>query len=146
VHVLSPTEWVAAHSSGGTSYVWSPPPAAAAAAIEWLGQYIHKRPDSVHIIVIPRLMTSSWRKRLAKTSDLLFTTPVGNQVWSSDEHEPPICALCLPLSQHSPWSHRRTVRVKGVLKRLPKVWEKGDDSPGCILRQLLGQTRSLGKM
>jgi hypothetical protein len=39
MRVLSPTEWVAAHSSGGP-YVWLPPPAAAAAAIEWLGQSI----------------------------------------------------------------------------------------------------------
>jgi hypothetical protein len=42
--LLSPTKWCDPHLSGGT-YVWLPPPAAAAAAIEWLGQSIHKRPD-----------------------------------------------------------------------------------------------------
>jgi hypothetical protein len=104
-----------------------PPPAAAAAAIEWLGQSIHKRPDSVHIMVVPRLMTSSWRKRLSKTSDLFFTISLGTQVWSCDEHGPLICAVCLPLSQHSPWSHQGTTRTKGVFKRLCEVWQKGED-------------------
>jgi hypothetical protein len=54
VKVLSPTEWCDLHPSGKT-YVWVPPPAAASYAIEWLGQSIHKRPDSVHIMVVPRL-------------------------------------------------------------------------------------------
>jgi hypothetical protein len=62
VKVLSPTEWCESHPNKGT-YVWVPPPAAAATAIEWLGQSIHKRPDSVsvHIVLVPRLLTALWR-------------------------------------------------------------------------------------
>jgi hypothetical protein len=145
MRVLTATEWCDPHPSGGT-YVWLPPPAAAAAAIEWLGQSIHKRPDSVHIVIVPRLMTARWRKRLAKTSDILFTIPLGSSIWSCNEHEPLICAVCLPLSESSPWSHRGTASVKGVLGRLPSLWKNGIDASGSVLRQLLGKARSLGKM
>jgi hypothetical protein len=44
------------HTNGGT-YLWAPAPNAA-----WLGESIQKRPTSVHVVVIPCLFTSSWRK------------------------------------------------------------------------------------
>jgi hypothetical protein len=147
-HYHQPTEWCDPHPSGGT-YVWIPPPAAAFHAVEWLAQQsIHKRPDSVHVMLVPRLVTNLWRKRLSKTSDLLFTIPLESKVvWKKENHEPLICALCLPLSQASSWSHRGTARVyKGVFRRLSPLWEVGDDAPGRVLRELLVTTRSLGKV
>jgi hypothetical protein len=57
VKVHSPTKWYNHHLSGGT-YIWMPPPAVAAIAIEWLGQSIHKQPDSFHIMLVPWLMTA----------------------------------------------------------------------------------------
>jgi hypothetical protein len=145
VKVLLPTGCCDPHPEGGT-YVWLPPPAAAATAIERLGQSIHKIPGSVHIAIVSRLMTACWRKRLSKISDLLFTIPVGTKVWPDGEHEPLICAVCLPLSQHSPWSHRGTSRSRGVHLRLSKVWENDEDASRSVLRQLLGQTRALAKV
>jgi hypothetical protein len=146
VKALSPTEWCQPHPSGGTC-VWMPPPAAASTAVEWLGQSTHKRPDSVHIVLVPRLMTALWRKTLSKTSDLLFTIPLESKaLWPKENHEPLICAVCLPLSQESPWRHRGSARIKGVLQRLPPMWETGDDSPRSVLRQLLGEARSLAKV
>jgi hypothetical protein len=145
VKILTPTEWCDPHPSGRT-YVWVPPPAAAAAAMEWLAQSIHKRPDSVHIVLVPRLMTACWRKRLGKISDLLFTIPLTSKVWPKKNHEPLICSVCLPLSKESPWRHRGSARVKGVRKRMPAMWEESDDASGTLLRELLGQARALGKL
>jgi hypothetical protein len=145
VKILTPTEWCDPHPNEGT-YIWLPPPAAASAAVEWLGQSIHKRSSSVHIVLVPRWMTGIWRKRLAKTSDLLFTIPLTTKVWKYDHHEPLICAVCLPLSKSSPWSHRGTPRVKGILQRMSALWTKSDDAPGRVLRQLLGEARALGNM
>jgi hypothetical protein len=110
VSVVPPSEWCGVHPAGGT-YVWLPPPAEAATAFEWLGQSIHKRPGSTHIVLVPRLMMAQWRKPLSKTSDLLFTIPIGTKVWSLEKHEPLICAVGLPLSTSFPWSHRRTSRT-----------------------------------
>jgi hypothetical protein len=146
VKALSPTEWCQPHPSGGT-YVWVSPPAAASPAIEWPGQSTHRRPDSAHIVLVPRLMTALWQKILSKTLDLLFTVPLESKVlWPKENHEPLICAVCLPLSQESPWRHRGSARVTGVLQRLPPLWETGDDSPQRILRQLLGKARALAKL
>ena len=50
--------------------MWTPPPGAADAAVEELGKAIHKRPYTFHMMIIPRLLTSKWRKQLGKTTDL----------------------------------------------------------------------------
>lgn len=145
VSVVPPTEWCGVHPEGGT-FVWLPPPAAAATAVEWLGQSIHKRPNSTHIVLVPRLLTANWRKRLSKTSDILFTIPIGAKVWLDDNHEPLICAVCLPLSQSFPWSHRRSARVVDCEERLSGLWKTDFDATGYFLRKLLGEARSLGKV
>ena len=145
VTVLTPMEWCGVHPDGET-YVWLPPPTAAATACEWLGQSIHKRPNSTHLVLVPRLMTAWWRKRLSKTSDLLFTIPVGSKVWNIGNHEPLICALCLPLSRTPPWSHKRTSRVAACKRKLSKLWKEDIDATGSVLRELLGKARTLGKV
>ena len=73
---LEAADWLQKHFNHGT-YVWSPPPAAAPAALEWLGGSIRKRPTSVHVIVIPRLLTALWRKQMGKLSDVMLTVPMG---------------------------------------------------------------------
>ena len=79
----------------------------------WANQSTSKRPDSVHIVLVPQLMTALWRKKLSKTSDLLFTVPLESKVVRPKEnHEPLICSVCLPLSQNSPWRHPGMSRVK----------------------------------
>jgi hypothetical protein len=115
VKLLSPSEWCDPHPSDET-YVWVPPPAAAGAAVDWLGQSIHKRPDSVHIMLVLRSLMGLWQNKLSETSDLLFTVPFEFKVllWPRENHEPLICAVCLPLSQDSPWEHRGTVGVKRI--------------------------------
>ncbi len=54
---LTPTDWFSnGHKMGYCA--WTLPPAAADAALEQLGQSIHKRPHHFHIVLVPRLMTS----------------------------------------------------------------------------------------
>jgi hypothetical protein len=65
---LEASDWPRKHLNHGT-YVWSPPPAASPAALEWLGESIHKRPTLMHVIVIPRLLTALWRTQLGKLTD-----------------------------------------------------------------------------
>ena len=52
-------------------FVWSPPPAAAVAAIEELRKARHKRQDSHHIFIVPRLMQPEWRKQYTRPPILL---------------------------------------------------------------------------
>ena len=145
VSVVPPTEWCGVHPEGGT-YVWLRPPAAAATAFEWLGQSIHKLPNSTHIMLVPRLMTANWRKRLSKTSDNLFTFPIGTKVWSAENYEPLICAVSLPLSQSFPWSHRRSARNVDCEERLLGLSKTDSNATRNFLHQLLGEAHSLGKV
>lgn len=69
--LMTPDRWPEGHE-GGRTYIWAPPPAAADAVADWLGESIHKRSNSVHVVVVPRLMTSRWRKSLGKSSDVQF--------------------------------------------------------------------------
>jgi hypothetical protein len=75
---LSPNDWF---TKGHRSHlcIWTPPPAAADAALEQLGQSIHKRPHHMHLVIIPRLMTFRWQKLLGKICDIVFTVPVGTE-------------------------------------------------------------------
>ena len=99
--ILEPSQWPKIHENHGT-YVWSPPPAPAPAALEWLGELVHKRPTSVHVIVIPRLLKALWRKRLEKITDLMLTVPLGCPAWQADNLEPLILVISLPFIEIFP--------------------------------------------
>ena len=134
--VLGESDWSRPHMNGGT-YVWAPAPAAAGAALELLGESIHKRPTSVHVVLIPRLFTSSWREQLGKTSDILLTIPLGCLAWQADNLEPLILAISLPLR------FRNTLLVQDVEGRVSGMWESDFSHVGHCLRKLLGTARSL---
>jgi hypothetical protein len=50
--------WVPRHKSG--TFVWAPPPTAASVALEELRKARIKRQNSLHIVIIPRLLTQEW--------------------------------------------------------------------------------------
>ena len=53
---LEPAQWFMEGHTRGT-FVWVPPPAAAEVVVEQLGRAWLKRPESMHIIIVPRVMT-----------------------------------------------------------------------------------------
>jgi hypothetical protein len=67
---LSPNDWFAAGHEFG-NFIWSPPPAAADVVVEQLGKVIMKRPEGMHLVVVPRLMTGRWRRHLGRHRWLL---------------------------------------------------------------------------
>jgi len=142
----TPLDWFSSSSARGT-YVWTPPPAAADVCLDQLGKFIHMRPyTSVHIVIIPRLMTSRWRKILGKICDLVFTVPLGTNVWHYSQFEPLVVGIAFPLSRHAPWRLRGTPMlesVEGALRGVPPV------TPGWggrILRELFISAGTLETM
>jgi hypothetical protein len=133
---LTPEDWFLPHASGGC-FVWTPPPAAARRAIFCLGQSILKRSNSVHVVVIPRLMTALWRKVLEKTCDVSFTVPVGTVVWGSEEHEPLVLTIALPLSRDPPWRHKRADSTVDCEAEMYGVWKADFARSGSLLRELV---------
>ncbi len=126
---LEPFGWFTrGHATG--SHVWSPPPAAADVALEQLAAAIHKRPNNHHIVVIPRLHTSYWRRLLGKICDLVFTAPLGTQFWPATHFEPILIGLYFPLLLFSPWQLRRTGLLDDVAGQLSTLSGASDNWGG----------------
>jgi hypothetical protein len=140
--ILEPKDWfLRGHKY--TTCIWEPPPAAADVALEQLAYAIHKRPQHIHVVLIPRLMTARWRKMLGKICNLVFTVPLGSDVWNHSQFEPLIVGLYLPLSRHKPWNLRNTLmleRVERMLREMPPTHPRWGR---VVLRELLQQARSL---
>jgi len=138
--------WIPAHEPKGKMHLWAPPPAVADAALEELLKARHKRTDTYHVIVIPRLMLPRWRRLFNKACDFSFEVPIGAHHWPSSMFEPLWVGILLPFTHHRPWSlHRAPVLVDmaGELRRLLVAGE-GD---GChLLRKLLLLPRRLASM
>jgi hypothetical protein len=64
--------WIPKHEPKGNVHLWAPPPAAADAALEELLKARHKRTDTTHLVVIPRLFAPRWRKLFHKAVDVCF--------------------------------------------------------------------------
>jgi len=124
---LSPEDWFLPWSCS-TPCVWMAPPASADVALDHLGKWVHMRPsDTIHIIIIPRLMTAHWRKILGKICDLVFTVPIGTDIWGTSQFEPLIVGIAFPLCRYKPWRLWGTPLLESVertMRELPKATDR----------------------
>lgn len=130
-----------------TWLVWSPPPALADAALDEFEESRHKRKHLNHVWIMPRLMTYSWRKRLAKICDIVFTIPPGARpMWPTCEHEPLIMGLTLCFSVSSPWQTKFTTGVLELERSLSQVWSSSDEPERDLLCKFCDSPRRLGSL
>jgi hypothetical protein len=129
---LSIEGWFGTGHGAGT-YVWTPAPAAAEVVVEQLGKAQLKRPHSMHLVVVPRLMTGRWRRHLTRGSDFYFRVE-WEDVWPiKKQFEPLLIFVCFPYQSASPQSDR-----KGRYKfRRPLLREDVSALPGAHRRRLL---------
>eukprot|EP00984_Skeletonema_dohrnii_P009298 scaffold3548_cov79-Skeletonema_dohrnii-CCMP3373.AAC.5 len=69
--------WIPEHEAPGQVHLWAPPPALADVALEELLKARHKRTDTYHIMLIPRVMTPRWRRLFNKAMATRQSTAVG---------------------------------------------------------------------
>ena len=119
------------------TFVWSPPPAAADVALEELRKARLKRQDSLHVVVIPRLLKPEWFRQLYKTCDLVFDVPIGADCWPSNMFEPIVIGIVFPFLSRPPWQLRRTPKMFQVVRTMRKMWKIGDLAARDFLCQLL---------
>ena len=141
---LEPEDWFTkAHELG--TFVWHPAPAAADVVVEQLGKARHKRPSSLHIIVIPRLMTGRWRRHLTRECDCYFRIPPGCTLWGKSQYEPVLIFFCLPFVGHRPnfaAKQKLLEDFQGTMLQ-DDLWQASDERGGTFLRKFLHQARSL---
>jgi len=124
--------------------VWSPPPALGQAAVEQLRQARLKRMVSTHVLLIPRIYTSRWRKQLHRAADLVFELPFVKDVWTQEEmHEPLTIAFFFPYLSFKPWQLKRSFAFLGLGRTVRNLWAETALSTGFVLQQLCAWARSL---
>jgi hypothetical protein len=144
LRMLEPRDWFDEHHRFG-KFVWTPPPAAADDVVDLLNKARHKRPESMHIILIPRLMTGRWRRIMTRTADFYFKID-WDEVWNLKvHHEPLLCFVCLPFCMSHPRLGDRKLlldEVDGVLLQ-STLRQKGDGEKWKFLRKLFSRSRNL---
>ena len=126
--------------------LWSPPPCIADVAIEELQKARHKRQESHHVFIVPRLMQPFWRKSLYKAADLVLHLPPSHPVWPRDMHEPLTIAIFLPFIKHRPWQVRGCPLLLAMGGKLREMWKDNQWREGPVLRELWMCLRSLSSM
>ncbi len=142
--VLQPNGWFDdAHNEG--NFVWTVPPAAAETNVEQLGFIRLKRPNSMHLLIVPRLMTGRWRRHLTRGTDG-YSILKDEAVWNITQHyEPLLIFVCLPFRSDTPKLQERS----HLLERFKRiVYEQGVPAPSTsqrrdLLRKLFCDARSL---
>lgn len=138
--------WIPMHEPGSRMHLWAPPPAVADVALEELLKARHKRSDTYHIIVIPRLYTPRWRRLFNKACDFTFSVPPNKKFWSSDMFEPLWVGIVLPFTHHRPWQLKRAPLLVDMERQLREVLRDGDGDGRDILLQLLNLNRRLAAL
>ena len=128
------------------TYLWSLPPAAARFAIEELRQARHKRQASLHVVLVPKLMSPEWLGLLHKTADIIFTLPVGHPNWDLNKHEPLTIAICFPYLYRAPWELKGTPLMGRMARELCRLLKTDPGAGGYFLSELHQVTHRLDRM
>mmetsp|Transcript_11711 Transcript_11711/g.19385 ORF Transcript_11711/g.19385 Transcript_11711/m.19385 type:complete len:1450 (-) Transcript_11711:1434-5783(-) len=138
--------WMPKHEGRFCTHLWAPPPAVAEVALEELLKARHKRTDTYHIVVIPRLFTPRWRRLFNKACDFTFAVPPNHAFWTADMFEPLWVGIVLPFTYHRPWQLKRAPLLVDMARELREVLRDGDSDGRHILLQLLKLNKRLAPL
>jgi hypothetical protein len=138
--------WIPEHERPGNTHLWAPAPAIADAVLEELLKARHKRTDTFHVVVIPRLMAPRWRRLFHKAVDLSFVVDAGNAFWPSNMFEPLYVGVLFPFTHHKPWCLKGCPLMVEMGRELRQVCKEGDFTAGLILRKLFKLPRRLARV
>jgi hypothetical protein len=146
---MEPINWFKDSMKGG-NFLWDVPPAAGQVAVEQLCTHIHGRPDTLHIMLIPRLCTSHWRKQLMKVADIILTIKTDETFWGAEMHEPLLTAIYFPLLpsdfKYRPWQLRDTELVGRCKRQVSGMRKRGRSVDWSCLRELSISARKIPSM
>ena len=129
-------------------YVWAPPPAASDACMEEIRKARMKRKESLHIVLIPKLMTPFWMRQFFRIVDVHFFVPakVNHFFWGSNCHEALYVGIALPYLKYRPFQIRQTPKAVYMGRKLCKVFQDKVVDGGDLLRKFLQECRTFPAM
>jgi hypothetical protein len=146
---MTPADWFNDSMTNG-NFLWNVPPAAAQTAIEQLCTHVHGRPHSCHIVLLPRLCTSLWRKQAGKVCDLILHVQPGEEFWGEKMYEPLLIMFYFPLLPYhrrfKPWQLKGTRLVERTKCEVRRLQTAGEPVDWSCLRKLLIQARAIPTM
>ena len=113
--------WIPTHGDKNELFLWAPQPPVADAALEELLKARHKRTDTFHVVLIPRLMTPRWRRLFNKACDFTFVVSPGSAFWPADMFEPLWVGIVLPFTHRRPWCFKRAPLLVEIGRDLQEV-------------------------
>ena len=128
------------------TFIWFPAPCSAEVAVEELRKARHKRQNSRHLFIVPRLMQPLWRKQLYKAADIVLTIKPGHPAWPVQMFEPLTIAFVFPFIRSKPWQLRGSPQLMALGKQLSQVWSEDTGGEGPVLRQLWSYQERLKNM
>ena len=128
------------------TFVWAPAPCAAEVAVEELRKARHKRQQSQHLFIVPRLMQPMWRKHLYKAADIVLTLKPGHPAWPTNMYEPLTIAFIFPFIRCKPWQLRGSPQLMALGRQLSGVWNDDKGREGPLLRELWSYQKRLENM
>ena len=144
---LEPEDWFEqAHTYG--NFIWTPPPAAVEVVVDQLGKWRLKRPECVHLVVVPRLMTGRWRRALKRGTDFYFKID-WDDVWPLKKfYEPLLIFVVLPRRVSEPNLDARSRLLDSFERRLlqQELSEVPAGRRRIILRKLFVRARRLSTL
>jgi hypothetical protein len=138
--------WMPSHEAKNGLHLWAPQPPVADAALKELLKAQHKRTNTFHVVVIPRLMSPWWRRLFNKACDFAFVVSPGPTFWPAGMHEPLLVGIVLPFSIHRPWCFKRAPLLVEMGRNLREVLAEGQGDGGDTLRKLLKLPRLVASM
>jgi hypothetical protein len=129
--------WIPTHEGKNKIHLWTPLPAVADAALEELLKARHKRTDTFHVVLIPRLMAPRWHQLFNKVCDFTFLVSPGFTCWPDQMHEPLWVGIILPFCPHRPWCFKRAPFLVELARDSREVLSTSQADGRDILRKLL---------
>lgn len=142
--LLDPSGWFNKINKEG-NFVWVPPPSCGEIVLEQLGNARHKRPNGMHIVLIPRLLTGRWRRLLGRATDFSFTL-WPDPAWPlATMFEPCVVFVGLPFLSHRPLLTQTESRVERFRRQMSGSGMREADwrKRRVILREFLRESRRI---
>jgi hypothetical protein len=118
-------------------FLWDLAPATAPTALDEVLLSRLKRTHLSHVVIVPRLMTQYWRRKLHKLLDVVLEVPAGARpFWPLAMHEPLLIGLTFRFLSVAPWELRHTSSFLELERAMRCVWRTPGEDERPLLRQL----------